>query len=213
MENRLLDVKELGFVVENTNVGVPESPLCVVADEKAVVGISACLVGDEVRFNAGHKKSSICIDRLSPYFSYRKFCPEVAAGMGVPRPTLRLGGNPESPGLFYNPGQKKSLDLNKDLSAKLTAGFESLLPFIGKLDGYILMQNSPSCGMEGLEVFSRAQGGSEGAHAGRGIFARAVMEVCPFLPIEGEGRLNDPSVLESFVSRVYAYKRYRGIEV
>lgn len=207
-----MDVRELGFVSKSIEANLPGSPQNVIADEKVVVGISACLVGDEVRFNAGHKKSSICMDTLSSYFSYRKFCPEVAAGMGVPRPMLRLEGDPERPGLFYRPGQKKSLNLGDDFSTKLILGFKSLLPTIGELDGYILMQNSPSCGVDGVKVFHHAEGEHGGWHVGRGIFSRAVMEAYPFLPIEEEGRLSDPSLLESFVSRVYAYRRFRALD-
>lgn len=207
-----MDVRELGFVSNSAEANLPRSPQNVIADEKVVVGISACLVGDEVRFNAGHKKSSVCMDTLSSHFSYRKFCPEVVAGMGVPRPMLRLEGDPERPGLFYRPGQKESLSLGDDFSSKLILGFKSLLPTIGELDGYILMQNSPSCGVDGVKVFHHAEGEHGGWHVGRGIFARAVMEAYPFLPIEEEGRLSDSCLLENFVSRVYAYKRFRGLD-
>ncbi|MCV6626352.1 MAG: DUF523 and DUF1722 domain-containing protein, partial [Cellvibrionaceae bacterium] len=172
-------------------------------------GISACLLGDEVRYNAGHKRSGLCLDKLGPLLSYQKFCPEMAAGFGTPRPTLRLYGDVDSPQLVYNPGQNKNLDFNHDHAQQLRQGFEPLVGATAALDGYVLMSNSPSCGMERVKVYHRAASGFEGWHMGRGLFAAALMKAQPLLPVEEEGRLNDPQLIDSFVSRVFAHWDFR----
>lgn len=171
-------------------------------DQSAIqVGLSACLAGQEVRYNGGHTQSRLCLDILGKHFAFKSFCPEVAAGFGTPRPTMRLTGNPESPKLVF------SNDDTTDLSAQLVGGFESKLPELGNLDGYILMKNSPSCGLERVKVYQ-----SNGhAHQTRtaGLFAQALKKSYPLMPIEEEGRLHDDKLFDNFVMRVYAHNNFR----
>ncbi|KZY32715.1 hypothetical protein A3749_02615 [Oleiphilus sp. HI0078] len=170
--------------------------------EKSIqVGLSACLAGHEVRYNGGHTQSRLCLNVLSKHFEFKTFCPEVAAGFGTPRPTMRLTGNPESPQLNF------SDDNSKDLTDQLVSGFEHKLPEMGSLDGYILMRNSPSCGMERVKVYQ--PNGHAHMKPGMGVFARALREKYPLMPIEEEGRLNDDVLYDNFVMRVYAYHNFR----
>ena len=168
------------------------------------VGLSACLAGDEVRYNGGHCQSRLCLDELSQHFDYVTFCPEMAAGFGTPRPTMRLVGDPDKPTLTY------TLDTNReqlDLTDQLISGFADKLDAFSELDGYILMKNSPSCGKERIKVYQ--ENGYPHERKGQGIFTSALQARYPYLPVEEEGRLHDDKLYENFVLRVYAHHHFR----
>ncbi|HEY5717816.1 MAG TPA: DUF523 and DUF1722 domain-containing protein, partial [Motiliproteus sp.] len=166
------------------------------------VGISSCLLGAEVRYNGGHSRSRLCSDRLSKYFAFRSFCPEVAAGLGTPRPTLRLVGDPVSPRLEPSAG-------GDDVAERLLQASQSTLESAAQLDGYILMKNSPSCGMERVKVYQA--NGHPHTQRREGLFAAALRERWPLLPIEEEGRLHDARLFENFVLRVFVHHRFRTL--
>lgn len=167
------------------------------------VGLSACLAGHEVRYNGGHKQSRLCLDSLSQHFEFETFCPEASAGFGIPRPTMRLTGNPEQPVLTYTSDSQ----LQPDLTQQLTEGFTERVDSAGNLDGYILIKNSPSCGLERVKVYQA--NGHPHQTAGRGLFAQAMRNRYPLLPMEEEGRLHDAHLRENFILRVYAHYYYR----
>ena len=168
---------------------------------KIPVGISACLLGEQVRYDGGHKRSKMCLEDFAPFFDYQSFCPEVSAGFGTPRPTMRLVGDPTDPTLTYveNNGE--------DLSDKLRAGFIGKLPSFAQVDGYILMKKSPSCGMERIKVYR--ENGMPQESTARGLFADALIKHYPQLPVEEEARLNDNRLRENFVLRVFAHNNFR----
>ncbi|MFT7558334.1 MAG: hypothetical protein ACI93R_000228 [Flavobacteriales bacterium] len=166
------------------------------------VGLSACLAGQEVRYNGGHKQSRLCLDVLAEHFSFSTFCPEVAAGFGTPRPAMRLIGDPLAPRLTF------SNDDTVDLSSKLIDGFRDKLAEFKDFDGYILMKNSPSCGLERVKVYQES-GHPHETRSG-GLFAMALQKRYPLMPIEEEGRLHDPKLFDNFVVRVYAYHNFRN---
>lgn len=173
-------------------------------NQKIKVGLSACLAGYEVRYNGGHCQSRLCLDELSQHFEYVTFCPEVAAGFGTPRPTMRLIGDPEKPTLTYTLDAKRE---QLDLSDQLVNGFKDKLDEFSNLDAYILMKNSPSCGMGRIKIYQ--ENGYPHEQRGQGIFAAALQKHYPDLPIEEEGRLHDDKLYENFVLRVYAYHHFR----
>ena len=165
------------------------------------IGLSACLAGKEVRFNGGHTQSRLCLDVLSKHFSFKTFCPEVAAGFSTPRPAMRLVGDPDSPKLVF------SHDEVSDLTSQLVNGFKTTLSEFSSLDGYILMKNSPSCGLERVKVYQA--NGHPHQKRTAGLFAQALKEKYPLMPIEEEGRLHDDVLFDNFVLRVYAYNDFR----
>ncbi|UTW46297.1 DUF1722 domain-containing protein [bacterium SCSIO 12696] len=165
-----------------------------------LVGVSACLVGQPVRYNGGHSQSKLCLHTLNDYFQFKPFCPEVAAGFGTPRPTMRLVGDPKNPELQLSDG-------SENLAPKLIAGFQSQLPTMAELDGYVLMKNSPSCGLGRIKVY---QGnGHPNEQKSAGLFTKAVQAQWPLLPLEEEGRLNDAQLRENFILRVYTHSDFR----
>ncbi|MHA6494066.1 YbgA family protein [Pseudomonas borbori] len=170
---------------------------------KPKLGISACLLGAEVRFNGGHKESRLCSRTLSDYFDFVPFCPEVAIGMGIPREPIRLVGAPETPRAVG------SVRPELDVTAPLAAYGEKVAGETDDLCGYIFMQQSPSCGLERVKVYQ--EGGRPSEHKGRGIFAQAFCARRPDLPVEEDGRLNDPILRENFITRVFAYAEWQQL--
>jgi uncharacterized protein YbgA (DUF1722 family)/uncharacterized protein YbbK (DUF523 family) len=170
--------------------------------EKPRIGISSCLLGNEVRHDGGHKRDRYLTDTLARFVEFVPVCPELEVGMGVPREPVRLVGAASSPRLI---GQKSG----KDWTDAMQAYARKRVTELGKLllMGYILKKDSPSCGMERVRVYG-------GAHVpnrlGQGMFARALAETLPLLPLEEEGRLNDPVLRENFIERVFAYQRWFG---
>jgi len=169
---------------------------------KINVGVSACLLGEPVRYNGGHTRSKLCLDTLSGYFNFLPFCPEVAAGFGTPRPAMRLKGNPNNPRLSLSDNPAS------DLTDQLIAGFEAKIDGFAKLDGYLLMKNSPSCGLERVKIYH--DNGYVFEQRGRGIMTTAIREQFPLLPLEEEARLNDPAIYENFILRVFTHHNFRN---
>lgn len=165
------------------------------------VGLSACLAGQSVRYNGGHAQSRMCLNVLSQYFDFKTFCPEMAAGFGTPRPTMRLVGDPEAPQLVYSDGD------GENLTEQLVNGFADKLDAMAELDGYILMKNSPSCGMERIKVYQ--DNGYPHVNRTAGLFTQALQAKFPLMPIEEEGRLHDDRLFDNFIVRVYAYSNFR----
>ncbi len=165
------------------------------------IGLSSCLAGELVRYNGGHTQSRLCLDVLSEHFSFETFCPEVAAGFSIPRPTMRLVGDPSSPRLVF------SNDASVDLTDQLVNGFKDKLPTMKDLSGYILMKNSPSCGLSRVKVYQ--DNGHPNVERSVGLFANALHETFPLMPLEEEGRLNDPRLFENFILRVFAYHNFK----
>lgn len=175
------------------------------------IGISACLMGQNVRYNAGHSKSKLCLSQLSKVFEFTSFCPEMAAGFGAPRPIMRLAGKLEQPALIYSEQSHQQADLiANDLSPKLLAASTDTLKQAIDFDGYILMKNSPSCGLFRVKVYPSAETKNPVPEKnGRGVFAHALCQQYPNLPIEEEGRLHDPHLRENFILRVYVHHNFR----
>lgn len=167
------------------------------------IGISSCLLGEEVRYNGGHKRDGFVCGDLSRYVDYVPICPEVAIGMGIPRPPIRLVGDPESPRAVGTD------DPNMDVTDRLSAYAEETVPDFGGLNGYILKKDSPSCGMERVKVYNPK--GGAGERKGTGIYARVLKDRLPDLPVEEEGRLKDPVLRENFINRAYTNRRWQQL--
>jgi len=167
------------------------------------VGISACLLGQEVRFDGSHKRDRYITDTLGKFFEWVPVCPEVEMGLTTPRETLRLVGEPEDPRLLFF---KTGGDITDGMKAWAKARLDALTGM--DLSGYILKSDSPSCGMERVRIY-RATGVP--SKDGVGIFARALMHRFPLLPVAEEGRLHDLALRENFVERVFCYRRWREL--
>ncbi len=168
------------------------------AAAKPRVGVSACLLGEPVRFDGGHKRDAFLVDQLSPFVDWAPLCPELALGLGTPREALRLTGTMRAPRL----GTRSGADLTERMHAQAIFSIDSMTA----LDGYVLKARSPSCGPDRVRVYDR--NGVPSA-AGRGAFASVLGERRPLLPAADEGRLHDPQIREQFVERVFTHWRFR----
>ncbi|SHI18897.1 YbgA family protein [Ferrimonas marina] len=169
---------------------------------KPLVGVSACIIGQPVRFDGGHKRSHFVDDQLSQWVQLKPLCPEVGAGMTVPRPTVRLRKIGESVRIMDDKN-------NVDYSDAMHAFNERALPGLASLSGYVVCAKSPSCGMERVKVVQEDGKGAE--RNGRGLFTDALMKRYPLLPVEEDGRLNDPHLRENFVVRVLIYQELQQL--
>ena len=169
------------------------------APQRIPVGVSSCLLGEAVRYDGGHKHDRYVTGVLGRYFEYVAWCPEALAGLGVPRPPVRLTGDPGAPRAV------RVADMSVDVTDALLAVAGGAVPDMGALRGYIFKRGSPSCGMARVKVYGVP---GKSPRMGQGVFARAVMQAHPLLPCEEEGRLNDAPLRESFVERVFAYDRW-----
>jgi uncharacterized protein YbgA (DUF1722 family)/uncharacterized protein YbbK (DUF523 family) len=167
------------------------------------VGISTCLLGEPVRFDAGHKHDRFITDILGDYFEFIPVCPELEVGMGVPRESIRLVGDVASPRLL---GVKSGTDWTERMNRYSRERTKQLEGY--QLSGYILKSDSPSCGMERVRVYSDT---GMPAKKGRGLYADILMKQFPLLPVEEEGRLNDRPIRENFIVRVFGYHRLQQL--
>jgi uncharacterized protein YbgA (DUF1722 family)/uncharacterized protein YbbK (DUF523 family) len=156
------------------------------------VGVSSCLLGEEVRFNGGHKRCRLLTDELAPYVDWVPYCPEMEIGLGTPREPIRLTAD----------GRLVNHAGTADHTASMAA-----LPLPSGLDGYVFKAKSPSCGLGGIPRYE--DNGQPAADRGRGLFADRVLAAFPLLAAEDEGRLNDPGLREAFAERIFAAARLR----
>ncbi len=168
------------------------------------IGVSACLLGEKVRYDGNHALDPFIRDTLGRFVEFVPVCPEVETGLGVPREPVHLAGDPADPRLV-------TVHTGIDRTARMKAWGERRLDDLAALDlcGYIFKSRSPSSGMERIKVHDAA--GRVISTAGIGIWARMVMDRFPMMPVEDEGRLHDPGLRERFVERVFVYRRWRDM--
>ncbi|MCU0589279.1 MAG: DUF1722 domain-containing protein [Syntrophobacteraceae bacterium] len=171
--------------------------------EKIRLGISACLLGESVRFDGGHKLDRYLRDTLGQYVEYVPVCPETEAGFGIPRESMHLEGEVESPRLVTS---RTGRDMTE---AMVTWARERVLQLEGEgLCGFIFKANSPSSGMERVKLYDENHVPRK---IGVGMFAGIFMKHFPLLPVEEDGRLHDPMLRENFVERIFIAKRWRDL--
>ncbi len=168
---------------------------------KIRIGVSQCLLGEPVRYDGQHKRNHFITDMLARYFDFVGVCPEVECGLGVPRESMRLVGDPAQPRLVTTRSAIDHTERMQSWTMRRVVELES-----EDLNGYIFKSRSPSSGMENVKVYNE-----KGGIAGKapGLFAKAFMAHFPTLPCEDEGRLNDPDIRENFIERVFTLWRFR----
>jgi uncharacterized protein YbgA (DUF1722 family)/uncharacterized protein YbbK (DUF523 family) len=171
--------------------------------EKIKLGISACLLGENVRYDGGHKLDRFLTDTFGQYTEYIPVCPEVERGLGVPREPMHLEGNPNLPRLVTIRTKQDMTDRMIKWAQKRVAELEKV-----GLCGFIFKSNSPSCGMERVKIYNEK---ARSIAKGVGIFARIFMEHFPLLLVEDERRLHDPELRENFIERIFTLKRWRQV--
>ncbi|HJV65869.1 MAG TPA: DUF523 and DUF1722 domain-containing protein [Geomonas sp.] len=166
------------------------------------IGVSSCLLGENVRYDGGHKHDHYITDLLGRFFNFLPVCPEVECGMPVPREAMRLVGDPAAPRLVTT---RTGIDKTEQMLSFCQAKVAQLET--EDLCGFIFKKNSPSSGLFRVKVYREGMP----ARSGSGLFAAAVVAHFPNLPVEEEGRLNDPELRENFIERVFAYRRWKDL--
>jgi uncharacterized protein YbgA (DUF1722 family)/uncharacterized protein YbbK (DUF523 family) len=169
--------------------------------EKIRLGISACLLGEPVRYDGGHKLDRYLRDTLGQFVEYVPVCPETEAGFGIPRESMHLEGEVESPRLVTSRTQRDMTDAMVGWANERVRQLES-----EDLCGFIFKANSPSSGMERVKLLDHNHVPRK---IGVGLFAGIFMKHFPLLPVEEDGRLHDPVLRENFVARIFIFKRWR----
>jgi len=171
--------------------------------EKIKLGISTCLLGKNVRYDGGHKLDRFLTDTLGQYVEYVPVCPEVECGLPIPRESMHLEGDPDSPRLV-------TIRTKQDMTDRMVQWARNRIIDLEKEDlcGFIFKSDSPSSGMERVKVYNEK---GIPVKKGVGMFARIFMEHFPLLPVEDEGRLHDPGLRENFIERIFALKRWRAV--
>ena len=171
--------------------------------ERIRLGISACLLGQPVRFDGGHKRDPFLVESLGPFVEWVSVCPEVESGMDAPRESMRLVQVHREIRLLTN---RTGEDKTDTMLSYATRRVDTLAD--DELCGFVLKKDSPTCGLERVKVYGT---GGVPARSGRGLFADALATRFPLLPLEEEGRLNDPRLRENFVERIFAYRRLTAL--
>ena len=184
------------------------------------IGISRCLLGDEVRYDGGHKHDAFLVSTFGRFVEWVPVCPEVEVGMGTPREAIHLVASRDGVSSAAHRVRLVGVKSGHDWTDRMTTFSTSRVRELASanLAGYVLKKDSPSCGLERVRVHAPSPAattkqGDNGraARSGRGLFAEALVGALPHLPIEEEGRLNDPVLRENFVERVFAYQRLREL--
>ncbi len=166
------------------------------------VGISACLLGDQVRFDGGHKRSDFCANELQRHVEFVKLCPEVGIGLPVPRPTIRLEQ--------HSNGVRAVIPkTGDDVTERLAQFTDKADGHLKQISGYVLCAKSPSCGMERVKLYDPETGYAR--KEAQGIFVQRLRELHPALPLEEDGRLNDAPLRENFIMRVFVFNAWQQL--
>ncbi len=172
-----------------------------IRNETPRIGVSQCLLGENVRYDGGHKRDAFLTDVLAPFVEWVPVCPEVEAGLGTPREAMHLVGDPEDPRLLTIHTKVDHTTALKTFSQRRVKELRER-----DLDGYIFKKNSPSCGVHRVKVHT-AKGQAD--RQGKGIFSATILKAHPLLPLEEEGRLKDAPIRENFIVRIFCYRRWK----
>jgi len=162
------------------------------------IGVSSCLMGENVRFDTGHKRDRFLTDHLARFVECVPRCPEMAIGLGTPREPIHLvdaKGKTDARGVRSGNAVGDRLSAYGEAQAKELHG----------LSGYLFKAKSPSCGLHRVPVYT--VDGNRTNRRGHGLYADRIITAMPWLPVEDEGRLNDPGLRDNFLVRIFTLDR------
>lgn len=173
----------------------------VIPEKKVTVGISRCLLGESVRWDGGHKLDRLFTETLGQYVDYIPVCPEVEAGLGIPREPIRLEGDHQTPRIF-------TINTNQDVTDQISSWALRQVEYLETkaLCGFIFKCSSPSCGMEKVKVYND---NGVSAEKGVGVFARAFMNRFPLVPVAEDRQLRDKTIFNNYIQQVFMFRNKR----
>lgn len=169
--------------------------------ESPLIGISACLLGQKVRYDGEHKLDEWMAVSLKKFVEYYPLCPEVEMGLGIPRPPVQLQK-------IDNEIRMVSKSNGEGHTVNARSTIDRLIQNMPSLSGFILMKKSPSCGYERVKLYNKKSELIAGIH-GQGLFAAELRRVFPFLPIIDSGRIQDSLHRENFLRMIFIYHRFQ----
>jgi uncharacterized protein YbgA (DUF1722 family)/uncharacterized protein YbbK (DUF523 family) len=172
-------------------------------EDKICLGVSTCILGENLRYDGGHKRDRFIIETLGQFVEFVPVCPEVECGLGIPRESMHLEGNPESPRLVTT---RTKIDHTERMVTWARTRVKELES--EDLCGFIFKSRSPSSGMERVKIYNEKGMATKN---GVGMFAKIFMDHFPLLPVEEDGRLHDVRLRENFIERIFALKRWREL--
>ena len=167
------------------------------------IGISACVLGEQVRYNGCSEKDPYITEVLAKFVEFVPICPEVACGMGVPREEMRqvdcngdirlIGG-----------------ESGEDWTDRMGTWSDRVLPGLNEegLNGFILRSKSPTCALRKARIYMTD---GKPPRFGAGFFAERLHQAFPLLPLESNDRLYNPLIRENFIRRVFILKRWKDL--
>jgi uncharacterized protein YbbK (DUF523 family)/uncharacterized protein YbgA (DUF1722 family) len=167
------------------------------------LGVSACLLGEPIRYDGGHKRHSFLADILAAYVDYQPVCPEAGIGMGVPRPPIQLVGLP---------GRVRALGVENpamDVTDRLEDYALQQYRVLTNISGYIFKNNSPSCGLGKVKLFTRANHNMQ--RKGTGVYASILIRTAPLLPVTEEDSVDNSQKCSHFLEQVYTFRRWQDL--
>jgi len=169
-------------------------------DDEIKIGVSSCLLGEKVRWDGDHKQDRYVLDVLGSCFDCVSICPEVDAGMSVPRETVALYGTLEKQKMITKGSQT-------DWTKKMTRFKKDRIRELRKenICGYVFKSDSPSCGVRKVPIYSEIS--IRRVRYGPGMFASSFIKAFPLVPVEDEGRLHDQATRENFIVRIFCFHR------
>lgn len=170
--------------------------------EKIKIGISSCLLGNEVRFDGQHKHDKFITGTLGHWCDFLAVCAEVECGLSIPREALRLVGSADKNKIMTN---KNFVDITGQMQDWVKKRLEELDE--EDLVAFIFKAKSPSCGMRSIKVYK--EDGNIASYKGRGLFAEMFIKRFPLIPVEDEGRLHDPGIRENFIEKIFILQRWK----
>jgi uncharacterized protein YbbK (DUF523 family) len=167
--------------------------------KKIKIGISSCLLGNNVRYDGGNREDPYIKDVLGMGIEWFPVCPEVECGLGVPREAMHLVGDAHSPRLVTMLSRVDHTDV-------MLAWTEKRLVELGKenLNGFIFKSRSPSSGLSGVTIYTSA---GVPAGEGSGIFAAAFVKRFPSIPVIDDTQFHDSRLREDFIKAIFALSR------
>jgi uncharacterized protein YbgA (DUF1722 family)/uncharacterized protein YbbK (DUF523 family) len=172
-------------------------------EDKIRLGISTCLLGENVRYDGGHKRDRFIIETLGQFIEFVPVCPEVECGLPVPRESMHLAGDPQSPRLVTTRSKIDHTERMVHWARKRVGELEK-----ENLCGFVFKSNSPSSGMERVKIYNEH---GIAQKTGVGMFARVFVDHFPLIPVEEDGRLHDIRLRENFIELIFALKRWREL--
>ena len=170
---------------------------------KPTIFSSKCLGFARCRWN-GESIPDSFVSSLKPHVSFITECPESTIGLGIPRDPIRIVLEDDKYTL-------QQLNTGKDVTKKMEKFSKEFVSAIEEIDGFILKDRSPSCGLKDVKVYKSLKPGSSTGKT-NGFFAKEVLNKFDHLAVETEMRLTNFNLRENFLTKIFLFAKLRKLK-